>query len=148
MAQSATQLHWGLLNVLMSNLLWQTTDVWTAKLVLSALVTYLAQYEACSTNIAVQLSQYVASFWRGCRQMNSDAALKKKSNIYPTAPESKKALFPLLQNNKIIWLNTQTYTNTTEELSTSVWRETGKMYGKMSLVTSSFIYNLLELYSG
>lgn len=45
----------------MSKSLWQTTDVWTAKLVLSALVTYLAQYEACSTNIAVQLSQHVAS---------------------------------------------------------------------------------------
>lgn len=48
--------------MLMSNLLWQTTDVWTAKLVLSALVTYLAQHEACSTNIAAQLSQHVASF--------------------------------------------------------------------------------------
>lgn len=81
----------------MSNLLWQTTDVWTAKLVLSALVTYLAQYEACSTNIAVQLSQHVASFLRGCRRMNSDVAFRKR-NIYPTAPESTK---PCLSSSKI-----------------------------------------------
>lgn len=94
----------------MSNLLWRTTDVWTAKLVLSALVTYLAQYEACSTNTAVQLSQYVASFWRGCTQMNSDAALKK-SNIYPAAPESKKPCFSSFKITKLYgWTHRHTQT--------------------------------------